>query len=367
MLPLRAGLSDCGDPAAASRAAEVTGDCDAGPAGMEAGAAPDALPLDFPRFVPRAPWWGGDLQTLRNFFVRRVDRLAAFALRRLELPLGDGSGARLSAVLHLPAGKPARPLAVLIHGLSGSEASLYVLRSAGVLLAAGFPVLRLNLRGAGPSRPLCAGQYHAGRSADLGAALAALPAALVRHGLVAIGYSLGANLLLKFLGEGGDARLRGAAAVSAPIDLIASSRRLKAARNAIYQRYLLAHMKHESLQPAAALTVGERRVIAEARSVFEFDDRFVAPRNGFVGAEDYYARSSAQRVLDAIRTPTLVIHALDDPWIPAGAYLARDWRANRNLVPLLPARGGHVGFQGIDRRAPWHDLCTLRFFESLVA
>jgi uncharacterized protein len=317
---------------------------------------------DFPAFAPRAPWWGGDLQTLRNYVLRQSDPLRRFPGRRLELALRDGSGDRLVAMFHAPAGPTERPLVVLIHGLTGTEASPYIRRSAAASLAAGYPVLRLNLRGAGPARPLCRLQYHAGRTEDLADALAALPDSLTRNGMVAMGFSLGGNLLLKFLGEGGDRRLRGAVAISAPLDLAAGARRLMARRNAFYHRIILGHMKVESLAPAAALTAGERAAIAGAGSVVAFDDRFVAPRNGFAGAADYYARCSAGRYLDAIATPTLIIHALDDPWIPSESYLARDWQANRQVTALLPRRGGHVGFHQKGEASVWHDRCALRFF-----
>ncbi len=316
---------------------------------------------EFPAFAPRAPWWGGDLQTLRNYVTRQADPLGAFPGQRLELALRDGSGDRLVAMLHVPSRPTERPLLVLIHGLTGTEASPYIRASAAAALAEGYPVLRLNLRGAGPARPLCRLQYHAGRTRDLADALAALPASLTRNGMVAIGFSLGASLLLKFLGEGGDRRLRGAVAVSAPLDLAAAARRLMTRRNALYHRIILFHMKAESLAPSAALTGDERKAIAGAPDVVAFDDRFVAPRNGFAGAADYYARCSAGRYLDAIATPTLVIHALDDPWIPAESYLARDWRANRHVTALLPPRGGHVGFHGRGGMPAWHDRCALRF------
>jgi uncharacterized protein len=319
---------------------------------------------DFPAFAPRAPWWGGDLQTLRNYLGRQRDPLAGIRGERLVLPLRDGSGDRLAAMLHVSPGPTDRPLLVLIHGLTGTEASPYIRASAAASLAEGYPVLRLNLRGAGASRPLCRLQYHAGRTEDLADALAALPEALARNGIVVMGFSLGANLVLKFLGEGGDWRLRGAVAVSAPLDLAAAARRLMARRNAFYHRIILGHMKAESVAPIATLTERERQAIAEAPSVVAFDDRFVAPRNGFAGATDYYARCSAGRFLDAIATPTLVIHALDDPWIPSAPYLARDWRANPRLTALLPRRGGHVGFHGKGGAPAWHDRCALRFLAA---
>jgi uncharacterized protein len=328
-----------------------------------AAAAPLRAP-EFPPFVARAPWWGGDLQTLRNFLVRRHhSRLDHHSPERLRLPLGDGSGDVLLAVLNRPLEETQpRPLAVLVHGLTGCEESFYLRNTAAHLLTLGYTVLRLNLRGAGPSRPLCRFQYHAGRSEDFAAALAALPAALVAAGIVAVGYSLGANMLLKYLGEhGGAAQVKAAVSVSAPLDLLDTSRHLMRGRNALYQGYLLKEMKREATAPGAEVSAGERAAIAAARSIWAFDHGFSAPRNGFAGAEEYYARNGARRFLDAIRVPTLVIHALDDPWIPPAAYLARDWRRNPQLLPLLSKRGGHVGFQGSDRRVAWHDLCIAQF------
>src|SRR6266851_3377296 len=251
----------------------------------------------------------------------------------------DGSGDRLVGSLHRPppASGPARPLVVLIHGLSGCEQSHYMVKTAAHLLALGFIVLRLNLRGAGASRPHCRFQYYAGRSGDFADVLAALPFELIK----------------------------GAIAVSAPLDLAGTARRMMWRRNSLYQRYLLRHMRAESLGPGAEVTAAERAAIIGARSIWEFDHRFSAPRNGFAGAEDYYERNAASHFLDGIAVPTLVIHALDDPWIPPEPYLGYAWRRNPSLIPLLPPRGGHVGFQGRDRRIPWHDLCATRFLAAL--
>jgi uncharacterized protein len=255
-----------------------------------------------------------------------------------------------------------RPLVVLIHGLTGFEDSFYLRNTASHLLERGFPVVRLNLRGAGPSRPLCRFQYHAGRSEDLGAALAQLPAPLTRAGIVAVGYSLGGNMLLKYLGEAGRAvLLRAAISVSAPLDLAGASRRMMRHRNALYQRYLLGAMRHEALASGAELAASERAAIREARSIWEFDHRFSAPRSSRNTPRPRQSRCAAQRFLDGIEVPTLVIHALDDPWIPVDAYLAYDWSRNRHLVPLLAPSGGHVGFRGSDSGAAWHDRCIERF------
>ncbi|MEX2455350.1 MAG: alpha/beta fold hydrolase [Rhodospirillaceae bacterium] len=325
-----------------------------------------------PRFRERFPWLGGDLQTIRNYLVPpRGTVLARWPGRRLEFDTDDGTGDRLLGALHVPDGSGASPLVVLVHGLTGCEGSFYILETARHLLAAGRPVLRLNLRGAGPSRTACSGHYSAASSADIALVLAALRtrhADLARNGIVLFGYSLGGSVVLKLLAEtGGDEGVLCAAAISAPIDLAATARRMMARRNAIYHRWLLGRMKAEATAGAAAVTAREREALRAARTVYGFDDGFVAPRNGFGGADDYYARCSATGLLHLIRTPTLLIHGRNDPWISAADYDAVRWADHPAVTTALADGGGHVGFHGRDRETPWHNARLLDFITARAA
>ena len=326
------------------------------PLGIEREAAPD--------FRPRFPWIGGDLQTLRNFLVLStrgpIGDLAPWPAERLLLPMQDGSGDHLVASLHRPLHRTRAPV-MLIHGLTGCEDSSYIRSSAALLLEAGHPVVRLNLRGTGPSRPTCRLQYHAGRTQDLVDAIAALPRDLVGDGLYAIGYSLGGNVLLKLMGEGRrDLPIRAAASVSAPIDLDRSARRITHWRNHLYHRWLLGRMVAEAVP--GTISAAEHEAVTSARDIIDFDDRFVAPRNGFTGAADYYRQCSAAGFVGRIDVPCLVIHALNDPWIPGAIYRDIDWNANSALTPLLPSSGGHVGFHAAGDDVAWHDRQIERFF-----
>jgi predicted alpha/beta-fold hydrolase len=315
-------------------------------------------------FRPRFPWLTGDLQTVRNTLLRpRID-LSAWPAETLELDLGDGD--RLLARLHRPeraaAGGASGPPLVLLHGLTGCEDSVYMRASARHFLAAGYPVVRLNLRGAGPGRALAAQHYHAGRTADLRRALTGLAAAApeAADGVALMGFSLGANMLLKLLGEGGlPVPVRAACSVSAPLDLKATQVRMMRPRNALYHRYLLGEMKAESR--------ADPRLLADIRSVWDFDERVVAPANGFAGADDYYARCAAKGFWREIGVPTLVLAALDDPWIPGACYLEQPWAENRHLTVLTPAHGGHVGFHGAGSRVPWHDRAFAAFLAETGA
>lgn len=318
----------------------------------------------FPPFRSRLPWIGGDLQTLKNYLSAGDWDLSAWASERVFFDTDDGSGDRLQGVLHRNGNGP---LVVLLHGLTGCEESFYVLETARFLLSQEISVLRLNLRGAGPSRKTCQGHYCAGSSDDLATVLQQLPSDLVHRGLVLIGYSLGGNIVLKYLAESPLAvEPLCAVAVSAPIDLAAASRRMMAPRNAIYHRWLLKRMSEEACAGSAALNDSERSAIEQARSVYAFDDTFVAPRNGFADADDYYRKCSAAGMLADIDTSTLLIHARNDPWIPARAFGNMSLAKLPNISLALADSGGHVGFHGRAGRTPWHNQCAYTYLSSFL-
>ncbi len=320
--------------------------------------------LCFPPFKARLPWLGGDLQTVRNIATRASVDLAAWPEERVRFDLSGGDS--VTAPLHRPADAvPERPLIAIIHGLTGCEDSIHVRATARHFLSRGYPVLRMNLRGSLPSRPTCGGYYHAGHSDDIAAMFDQIEG--FRH-VVALGFSLGGNVLLKHLGEAGAAaRLGAAVGVSVPLNLSATSHRMRQPRNRLYHAYILGEMQREALAEGAILSERERAAIRNARSVFAFDDQFIAPRFGFDGGEDYYAQSCALNFLDAIRRPTLAIHARNDPWIPIAGYMGYDWTRNRALHLLLSESGGHVGFHGREALAAWHDRCALHFVESVFS
>jgi predicted alpha/beta-fold hydrolase len=311
-------------------------------------------------FRQRAPWFGGDLQTLRNFLCWPLADLAGG--ERLLLPVSGGE--RLAARLDVSPAHNRGPLVVLVHGLAGSETSRNVVASTLCLVGRNWRVLRLNLRGTLPSLPTAGGRYHAGRTEDLADALRGLPGDLTREGIVLLGHSLGGNLVLKFVGEGGHGLpVMGAVAVSTPIDLAATCARMMSWRNFAYHAYMLTAMKREALAPNAHLDSRERAAVTAARNVYEFDDLFIAPRFGYSGAQDYYEKNAAKNFLAGIEIPTLILHALDDPWVPASCYLAIDWPSLAMIEIHMMQHGGHLGFHGRESRVPWHDRMTALWLE----
>tara|TARA_Y100000817_G_scaffold248607_1_gene200818 strand:+ start:493 stop:1527 length:1035 start_codon:yes stop_codon:yes gene_type:complete len=324
--------------------------------------------VGFPPFRPRRPWIGGDLQTLHNTLVRPSPNLAPYPAERILIPMDDGSGDRLWALVNHPILDTNKPTVVLIHGLTGCENSLNIKVSTAHHLAQGYPVVRLNLRGAGPSLGKCKGHYHAGRSSDLRDAINNLPSNLKSNGLFLVGVSLGGNVVLKYLAENDGLKdVIGAASVCAPINLKAAQQRIMAPRNAFYHWYLLRNMKKNARHWVGSQGETIRSTLPRINTVYAFDDLIVARHNGFRDAEDYYKRSSAQPLLNKIRTPTIMVHSRTDPWVPVSTYLHRDWGDNRAITPVIPPDGGHVGFHADDNQTPWHNLCISIFLRNILS
>lgn len=308
-------------------------------------------------FRQRPPWWGGDLQTLRNSLLGPSRSLPG---ERLLLAMADGSGDRLWALYNAGADGD-KPLVILIHGLAGSEDSHYITVAAQYFLAQGYSVLRLNLRGAGPSRPTCTLQSHAGRSQDLRDAIQALPTAFIAEGAVVVAFSLAGNMSLKFAAEyGAELPILALATISAPIDLAVTSANMLRRRNALYNRKLLRDFCRECLAPGAIVSGAERAAISSARNFVELDNDFIAPRNGYRDVYDYWESCQALGFLAQIKAPTLLLIAEDDPIVPVAPYLDYPWGGNSWLFPEISRRGGHVGFHAPGNRS-WHLDRVLKF------
>ena len=286
----------------------------------------------------------------------------------LEFETDDASGDRLLGTLGEPEVRvEGKPLIVLIHGLTGCEDSDYMRESARFHLARGRAVLRLNLRGAGPGSRLANNYYCAGSFPDIQSVVQRLDESLVKWGVVLVGYSLGGNVLLNWLGQAeGHPSVLGAATVSAPIQPAQACERILQRRNALYHHFLIQRMKRDVLS-SCELTSVERRTIEDTATIFEFDDQWVAPRNGFEDAADYYARTAGAQFVGDIAVPTLMLHAANDPWIPVEPYLALSRLNNPNVELLLAESGGHLGFHERGHADTWHDRSIDQFVRSLAA
>ncbi|MBW8874272.1 MAG: alpha/beta fold hydrolase [Acidobacteria bacterium] len=231
-------------------------------------------------------------------------------------------------------------LVILVHGLGGSTESHYMFRGAQAAEAVGLSCLRINLRGCDLENH---DFYHAALTADLHAALASEELRRYRR-IYVIGYSLGGHVTLRLATEVEDPRVAAVAAVCAPLDLGLSQQEIDSPGRWIYRRYLLRGLigifAAVSTRRPQPLTIEEA---ARIRTLREWDDRVVAPRHGFAGAADYYARASVAPRLPELRVPSLLLNSESDPMVPARAV-----RAVLRPTPRLEVRwlkgGGHVAF-----------------------
>lgn len=316
----------------------------------------------------RPSWWGlnAHVQTLAGKYLRPEPRLPT---RRERWDTPDGDFLDLD---FMP--DRGRPLVLVLHGLEGHSRRRYVLNTLVALQEAGLDGVALNFRHCSGEPNRKARTYHSGDTADVGYVLTRLAERFPGRALGVVGFSLGGNVLVKYLGERGPgpapAQAPGplpaaAVAISVPYDLAAGADLLaRTLMGRLYNKYFLDSLLQKVREKAALL---EDRVdlgaVFQARTLRAFDDRLTAPLNGFRDAQHYYDESSAQRWLGDVRTPTLLLHAVDDPFLPRERIPRRIMERNEYLHPVLTERGGHVGFVrgGPGRLAFWAERAAADF------
>jgi uncharacterized protein len=317
----------------------------------------------------RSPWWmfNGDLQTQLPVLLRHI------TLSATSLHISTLDGDHLSANMYLSEPLPQKRLLILSHGLEGSNEQNYILGMAEAALesgVAGAPVdvLAWNLRGCGKPDNTTEKLYFAGSVQDFEAVVVwAEDKGYTEIYLAA--YSLGGNIVLKWLGEQGEnAQARGIKAVcaaSVPIDLHACVTTLDRWRNFLYRLYFVTSMKWRLKRKAFKFT-GRLDLSRywKVKSFYEYDEFFSAPLNGYKNAAELHARASAKPELEKIAVPCLLVAALNDPFLN-GDCIPRALAQHHSLLTLEITRsGGHVGFLS-DRLEWWLDMRFLNFFKSL--
>lgn len=301
---------------------------------------PGRHPADF----RAAPWCRGPhLQTIFPFAFRRVP-IPAYRRERLELDDGD--------FLDLDWLDGDGPTVVLLHGLEGCSQSTYIMGLAHALRAAGYSAVVLQFRSCSGTPNRLQRTYHAGDTGDIDVVMRHVNAeAKSSRPLVgAVGYSLGGNAMLKWMGEQSGsnpttlANFSTAVAVSVPYKLGEAAQRMNQGFSRVYQRRLVS-LLHAKTRSRLKDTNGvvDLKQLATYRDFKSFDHHVTAPLHGFSGVDDYYARSSSLQFLRTIKLPTLLLHATDDPFMTHQAIPEpEDLSASVRLE--LAQSGGHVGF-----------------------
>ena len=302
------------------------------------------MPILSSEFKPA--WWlkNTHLQTLWSSFFKSLPDIQTRKLR-VELPDGDFVDLAITDLKN-------KPIVLIMHGLEGSLNSHYVKPLMQHLNQAGYGAAFMHFRGCSEEINRLDRSYHSGDTEDLERVIDAIKDKFEQDIFAVLGFSLGGNVLLKWLGENGkNARTQTAVAVSVPFRLADAGDRLEKSFSRVYQKHLLTscqqkYQKKFKNKPSP-LNVNAK----ELNTFFTFDDQITAPLHGFSGANEYYKQCSSRQFLKSIQKPTLVLHAKDDPFMWEDT-VPNDNELSEHVHLELSENGGHVGF--IAGKSPFH-------------
>lgn len=323
--------------------------------------------------IPFTPAFGlknGHLQTIFSTLFRKQPQ-PEVEIETFEFDDGDFTECYWH---HKPSTRSDTPIVVLFHGLQGSFRSSYIQGMMHALHHAGFSSVLMHFRGCSGKTNRLPRSYHSGDTGDATAWLNHLKKYYPNAPLFAMGYSLGGNMLLKLLGEQGSASLlKAAVSISAPMQLDISTKRMGRGFSKLYQYHLLKDLKSTLLQKynmhdMQAITGIKREEVKNLNNFYAFDGSYTAPAHGFHSADDYYRKSSARQFLKGIKTPTLIIHALDDPFMTDEILPDQTEMSSAIQLETYP-HGGHVGFVGGSLLKPkyWLEERAIHYFTTEIS
>lgn len=271
----------------------------------------------------------------------------------------------------IPKANSTTPIVVVLHGLAGSIDSHYAKGMLNAIKANGWIGVLMHFRGCSGRQNRQAQSYHSGDTRDISFFSDWLKSAYTKAPLMAVGFSLGGNVLTRYLATADSAPYLAASVVCAPLDLSSCSQRIGKGVSKVYQKYLVDMLKHATLEKIALKQLPELcpEKVLNIKKLWDFDQLVTAPVNGFDGAEDYYQKASGKPVLNQIESPTLFIHAADDPFLDHHHIVPSQPLAKHLTFEVCKA-GGHVGFiAGTNPLKPkyWLEQRVPEYFEQQLA
>ena len=301
------------------------------------------------------------VQTVYPTLFRKVTGVT-YSRKRINTPDEDFIDLDISSVA-------AERMAIVLHGLEGDSGRGYMLGMVKALNRGGWDAAALNFRGCSGESNRQVRFYHSGDTGDLRTAISQLSIDGRYSEMALVGFSLGGNVVLKYLGECGPnvpAVIRKAAAMSVPCDLTSTSHRLAEPANRMYMKRFLRLLRQKirmkmAVMPGRLNDDGYERI----RNFKDFDDRYTAPVHGFENAEDYWKKASSQPFLGQISVPTLLINAADDPFLTEPCFPVDEAKDNPFLLLEIPDHGGHVGFVTFNRSGEyWSESRVVSFLND---
>jgi len=319
------------------------------------------MPLIDSTYDPPLFFKNGHLSTIYSGLVRKIADVEQIRIR-ITLPDSDFLDTDWSY-----ASSPSQKLVIIIHGLEGSSKRAYIKGSAKILTQSGYDVCAINLRGCSGTANKLFRSYHSGATEDLQAVIEHVLNLDEYQSIYLHGFSLGGNLLLKYLGEKREraTEIKGAVAISVPCQLADSLHQLLQFKNAIYAKRFKGNLiKKLKLKQELFPDLISNSDIENIKTLKDFDNFYTSRAHGFKDAMDYYAKSSSLQFLDKIKVPTLIINALNDSFLGSECYPIEIAKHHSNLFLEMPKYGGHVGFYGTNNLT-YAERRTLEFLNNI--
>jgi len=316
-------------------------------------------------FEPRRGLRNPHLQTIIGNYLRRPPFREETVAEAVEVDPADGSRVMCHCNWQSESERARRLTVILVHGLEGSSESRYIRGIASRAWDAGCNVVRMNMRNCGGTDHLTPTLYHSGLSSDVGAVIRHYAAKFKLERVALVGYSMGGNLVLKLAGEWGNAPpLCAVATVCPAIDLAAGSDALHEPGNRVYEWHFLRRLMRRYRRKSALYPqIYGSDEVGPIRSLRQFDDEIVARHCGFRDADDYYYRAASARVVDKITVPTLILRAVDDPFVRMTPETRAKLLSNPRVLLVETEHGGHCAYLSRDRGEDihWAEASIVRY------
>ena len=314
------------------------------------------MPISVTDYTPPFPFRNGHFNTLYGSLFRKTKSIP-FKRKRINTEDDDFLDIDLLE-------NGSKKVVLLCHGLEGSSDSKYIKATADLLSSNGYAIAAMNYR-------FCSGEinrqlitYHSGRTEDLHLVIDTLIPDY--DALYLVGFSLGGNLVLKYNGDGIypiNSKIKASVAVSVPVDLYGSAVKLQEPKNKLYTwRFLHTLSKKIRLKNLQYPNEVDVKLLKQIKKLMDFDEYYTSKLNGFKNARDYYAKSSSKQFLSTIKKPTLLINALDDPFLSESCFPFTEAKNNPQLHLMCPSYGGHVGFVS-KSKTYWSEQQILNFIK----
>ncbi len=319
------------------------------------------MPLISSAYEPPFLFKNGHFSTIYSGVIRKVNGLEQ---KRDRITLPDGDFLDLDWSYSI---KKSKKVVIVLHGLEGNAQRPYITGAAKLLNANGYDVCAVNFRGCSGETNALFRSYHSGATEDLEAVIHHIVNSSSYAEIYLHGFSLGGNLLLKFLGERNEIpkEIKGAIAVSVPCDLHSSLKQLLKPKNVLYAARFKKHLV-EKLRIKQTIFSDEiaDKDINKIKTLKDFDDIYTSKAHGFIDAIDYYTKSSCLQFLPNIKIPALIINSKNDSFLGQECYPIKEAENNLYLHLEIPKYGGHVGFYG-ENNSTYTEKRTINFLKEL--